>query len=85
MFTHSQASWATSALWPSSAAEEQQPRRLIATLGVVPPSIRDRAPADIAVFYQQFVFALWPKDVADPALDSARSELVRRLFLLAGP
>ena len=70
---------------PQVPPEEQQLRRLIATLGVVPPSIRDRAPADIAVFYQQFVFALWPKNVPDPELDSARSELVRRLLLLPGP
>lgn len=65
-------------------SEEQELRRLSRPWASCHCRFASSRPQKIAAFYQQFVFALRPKDVADPALDAARSKLVRRLLLLPG-
>ncbi len=67
---------------PEVPGDEQQMQRLFAALDVVVPSARDWPTGQIAAFYRQFVFALWPSDTPDPTRDAARAKLVRRLLAL---
>jgi len=64
--------------------------RAIAALGALAliacmpamPSARDWPVDSAADYYQQYVFALWPSDTANPARDQARTELARRVMAL---
>jgi hypothetical protein len=60
-------------------SDPQQIRRLIAALGVTMPSAHQWSANQKAIYFQNFVFSLWP-DQHDRAHDAARSELVHRLL-----
>jgi hypothetical protein len=67
---------------PEVPSDDQQMRRLFAALGVVMPSAHDWPRPEVAAFYQQFLFALWPSKSPDAARDAALAKLVRRLLAL---
>ena len=69
---------------PQEPGDLPQTLRLLKALGVAMPSAHDWPEASAADYYQQYVFALWPSDTADPARDAARADLVRRLISLHG-
>jgi hypothetical protein len=62
--------------------DEQNAQRLFGALGVVMPSAHDWPVADIARFYQGFLFSLWPAQRPDVDRDAARATLVARLLAL---
>jgi hypothetical protein len=69
---------------PEVPSDEEQTQRLFTALGIAMPSAHDWSASEIAAFYQQFLFALWPRDEPNSARDAARAKLVRRLLALPG-
>ena len=67
---------------PQDPVDEQQTLRLLKALGVAMPSAHDWSVDSAADYYQQYVFALWPSDTANPARDRARANLARRVMAL---
>jgi hypothetical protein len=67
---------------PELPPDEQTARRLFSALDVAMPSAHDWPAADIAAFYQNFLFSLWPAQSPDAARDTARATLVARLLRL---
>ena len=68
---------------PELPPDERRAQRLFGALAVAMPSAHDWPPADVAAFYQRFVFSLWPSPVPDAGRDAARATLVARLLALA--
>lgn len=69
---------------PEVPTDERATQHLISALGVPMPSAHDWPTAEVAAFYLQFLFALWPTQTFDPTRDAARAKLVRRLLDLPG-
>jgi hypothetical protein len=67
---------------PQEPGDDEQTLRIFTALGIAMPSAHDWPAASVAIYYQQFVFALWPSPAANPARDRARADLVRRLIAL---
>ena len=71
---------------PELPHDEQDAQRLFRALGVAKPSAHDWSANDIASFYQNFLFSLWPSHRPDAGRDAgrdaARATLVTRLTAL---
>jgi hypothetical protein len=61
--------------------DPQQMRRLIAALGVTMPSAHQWSANQQAIYFNNFLFSLWPSE-HDAAHETARAQLVHRLLSL---